>query len=208
LSSPGSNQLAASVATGELARQGWARLPSLVGGSVASFGGVCWQTDARLSEGFTRPDGRRYHPESVARARRQLRDAGIITSDRVFVGGKIPSLKAKFRSARGTTVKTFNWRAIEQKNPFGRHERRIKRQEQARVSREAGELRAPAPRYVAARAIVDPVRIPTPLPDPEFERIIGELQTLSARRQAREMAGAGAGQVAGCALAPERPPPE
>ena len=154
-------------------------------------------------------------PTVAAITRSQLRELGascatrgIITSDRVFVGGKIPSLKAKFRSARGTTVKAFNWRAIEQKNPFSRHERRIKRQEQARVSREAGELRAPAPRYVAARAIVDPVRVPAPLPDPEFERIIGELQTLSARRQAREMAGAGAGQVAGCALAPERPPPE
>ena len=208
LTSPGSNQHAARIATGELARQGWPLLASLVGGSVASFGGVCWQTDARLSEGFTRPDGRRYHPESIARVRRQLRDAGIITSDRVFVGGKIPSLKAKFRSARGTTVKTFDWRAIEQKNPFSRHERRIKRQEQARMSREAGELRRPAPRYVAARAIVEPVRMPAPLPDPEFERIIGDLRSLSERRQAHGTAGARAAQVAGCALAPERPPPE
>ena len=126
----------------------------------------------------------------------------------MFVGAKIPSLKAKFRSARGTTVKTFNWRAIEQKNPFSRHERRIKRQEQARVSREAGELRAPAPRYVSARVIVEPARMPAPLPDPEFERIIGALRTLSERRQEREPACARAEQVAGCALAPERPPPE
>jgi hypothetical protein len=121
LSGPGSNPHSARIATGELARQGWPRLASLVGG-------VCWRTDARLGDGINRPDGRRYHPESIARVRRQLRDAKIITSERVFVGGKIPSLKAKFTSSRGTTVKTFNWRAIEQKNPFTRRERRIKRQ--------------------------------------------------------------------------------
>ena len=99
-----------------------------------------------------------YHPESIARARRQLRDAKIITSERVFVGGKIPSLKAKFTSSRGTTVKAFMWRAIEQKNPFTRCERRIKRQEQARATRETGEPRKAAPRYVAARAIVEHAR--------------------------------------------------
>lgn len=208
LTSPGSNQHAACIATGKLAQRGWSRLPSLVGGHIASFGGACWQKDVRLSEVLRRPDGRRYHPESIARARRKLRDDRIITSERVFVGGKISSIKAKWTSSRGTTVKSFNWRAIEQKNPFSRHEQRIKRQEQARVSREAGELRASSPRYVSVRAIVEPVRMPAPLADPEFERIIGDLRTLSERRQARDTVGARAGQVAGCALAPELPPPE
>ena len=207
MSAPGSNPHAARIATGELARQGWSRLASLVGGHVASFGDVCWQTDARLSEEIMRPDGRRYHPESIARARRKLRDAKIIVSERMFVGGKIPSLKAKWTSSRRTTVKSFNWRAIEQKNPFSRHEQRIKRQEQARVSRQAGELRPPAPRYVSARAIVEPVRTPAPLLDPELARIIGEARTLTERRQERA-ARARAAQVSDYAPAPERPPPE
>jgi hypothetical protein len=208
LSGLGSNPHAARIATGELARQGWPRLASLVGGEIASFGGVCWQTDARLGQGISRPDGRRYHPESIARARRQLRDAKIITSERVFVGGKIPSLKAKFTSSRGTTVKTFNWRAIEQKNPFTRRERRVKRQEQARATREAGELRRPAARYVAVRAIVEPVRMAAPPLDPELARIIGEARTLAERRQERMAERARSEPASGCALASERAPPE
>jgi len=208
LSAPGSNPQAARVATGELARQGWPRLASLVGGHIASFGDICWQTDARLSEEIRRPDGRRYHPESIARSRRKLRDAKIITSERVFVGGKIPSLKAKWTSSRGTTVKTFNWRAIDQKNPFSRSQQRLKRQEQARASREAGELRKPAPRHASARAIVEPVQMPVPLLDPELARIIGEARTLTERRQERVAERARAEQVSVCTLAPERPPPE
>jgi hypothetical protein len=208
LSVPGSNPHAARIATGELARQGWPRLASLVGGHIASFGDVCWQTDGRLGEVLRRPDGRRYHLESIARARRQLRDARIITSERVFVGGKIPSLKAKFRSSRGTTVKTFNWRAIEQKNPFTRGERRIKRQEQARATREAGELRRPAPRYASARAIVQPVRMPAPPLDPELARIIGEARALTERHQERMAERLRSEPVSARVLAVERPPPE
>lgn len=208
MSGLGSNPHAARIATGELARQGWARLASLVGGEIASFGGVCWQTDARLGEGITRPDGRRYHPESIARVRRQLRDAKIITSERVFVGGKIPSLKAKYTSSRGTTVKTFIWRAIEQKNPFTRLERRIKRQEQARATREAGELRRPAPRYVAARAIVEPIRMPAPPLDPVLARVIGETRALTERNQERLAERDRREQVSASLLATERPPPE
>jgi hypothetical protein len=120
----------------------------------------------------------------------------------VFVGGKIPSLKAKFTSSRGTTVKAFIWRAIEQKNPFTRGERRVKRQEQARATREAGELRRPAPRYVAVRAIVAP-----PF-DPELARIIGEARTLAERRQERLAERARREQLSGCVLASERAPPE
>jgi len=180
-----------------------------VGGHVASFGNICWQTDTRLSEELRRPDGRRYHPESIARVRRQLRDAGVITSERVFVGGKIPSVKAKWTSSRGTTVKTFNWRAIEQKNPFSRREQRIKRQEQARVSRGTGELQTrAAPRYVPARAIVEPVRMPAPPLDSELAGIIGEARALNERWQARAAAGVPLERVPGRAVASERAPPE
>lgn len=208
----GSSQHAAKIATGQLLSAGWARLASLVGGHVASFGDVCWQTDTRLSEVLRRPDGRRYHPESIARARRQLRDAKIITSERVFVGGKIP--QAKFRSSRGTTIKSFNWRAIEQKNPFSRRERRLRRQEQAREARAAGDvMKPPAPRYAAARAIVEPVHMPAPI-DPELARMAERIQRDQERAQARRNEAAmsatrrPSAAVPACVRPPERPPPE
>jgi hypothetical protein len=140
-----------------------------------------------------------------------LRDARVISSERVFVGGKIPSLKAKWASSRGTTVKTFNWRAIEQKNPFSRREQRVKRQEQARVSREAGELQRPAaPRYTSARAIVEPVRTPAPPLDPELLGVIGTARARNERWQERAAALDRKERVAAAAgtIAPERPPPE
>lgn len=202
----GSSEHARHVATGRLLNAGWPRLAASVGGHVASFGDLCWQTDARLSEVLRRPDGRAYHRESIARARRQLRDAQIISSERVFVGGKIP--QAKYRSSRGTTLKTFNWRAIAEKNPFSRRERRLHRQDQAREAREAGELvKGPrtAPRHVSSRSIVDPVQMPVAL-DPEFVRLAAAAQTPQRRHTAAT--NTRAEQVSERVSAPERPPPD
>jgi hypothetical protein len=211
----GSSQHAADIARGRLLDRGWPRLASAVGGHVASFGDSCWQTDARLSEVLKRPDGRRYHPESIARARRQLRDAGILSSTRVFVGGLLPTSARHKRSSRGTTIKAFNWRAIEQKNPFSRRERRLKRQEQARELREAGELqKPPAPRHVSARAIVDPVQRSSAPLDPELVRMAEQIQRDQERHaeRRRELADGATGTRSGLApgrvLPPERPPPE
>lgn len=202
----GSSVHAARVATGVLLEKGWARLASLVGGHVASFGESCWQTDTKLSEVLRRPDGRPYHRESIARARRELRDHGVISSQRVFVNGLMPTHAKHKRSSRGTTIKAFNWRAIEQKNPFSRRERRLLRFEQARVAKEAGELvkppSSPAPRHASARAIVDPVHMPVVI-DPEFARLAERAQSYGARREAPMPSEASARSSA-----PERPPPE
>lgn len=203
----GSSLHAARVATGVLLEKGWSRLESLVGGHVASFGESCWQTDTKLSEVLQRPDGRGYHPESIARSRRKLRDAGVISSQRVFVNGLMPTHAKHKRSSRGTTIKAFNWRAIEQKNPFSRRERRLLRFEQARAAKEAGELvkppRSPAPRHGSARAMVDPVRMPVVI-DPEFARLAERAQSYGARRDATPLRSEASARPG----APERPPPE
>jgi len=196
------------LAIGELMRKGWSRLASLVGGHVASFGDVCYQTDARLAEKLRRPDGRAYHVESIARCRRWLRDAGVISSERVFVGAKLPN--AKWRSARGTTLKTFNWRAIEQKNPFSRRQQRQRRQEQAAATRATGDAMPARPRHIAA--VVDHTYSgrKTEL-DPELQRLAAAAQAAQERneqRRALQHAQSAGGGSSILRKPPERPPPE
>ena len=195
----GSSDHAARIATGELANRGWPRLASLVGGQIASFGDSSWVTDARLGESIRRPDGRRYHPESIARVRRQLRDARIIESTRVFPNGELPT-QAKYRySSHGTTIKKFIWSAISQKNPFSRRAQKLKRIEQAQKAREAGDVVKAAPRYTAASAIANqPPRQPVPRSSftDEIERLAAEAQAAQSRNAEREAARRNATRVA------------
>jgi len=196
------------LAIGELTRKGWSRLAALVGGHVASFGDVCYQTDARLAEKLRKPNGRGgYHPESIARVRRKLRDAGVITSERVFVGAKLPN--AKFRSSRGTTLKTFIWRAVEQKNPFSRREQRQRRQQQAAATRAVGDAVPPKTRHIVYSAEHTYSGRQTEL-DPELQRLAQAAQQAQERNDQRRalQAARNAGGGSSILRAPERPPPE
>src|SRR6185369_11906926 len=159
---------AADRAAGAVLRLGWSKLAALVAGRVAQFD-CNFETDTKLQAVLRRPDNRPYHRESIARVRRALRDAQLITSDRVFMGAKMPG--AKYASARGTTLKTFNWRLVFEKNPMSRRQRRLARQQQAAVLRAAGELVPPVPRCAtrehqpgSARYSSAPPTPPTPAP--------------------------------------------
>lgn len=189
-------------AMGALLSMGKSRLTALVGGHVASFGDVCWQTDSKLAYLLRRPDGRSYHPESVARVRRQLRDDGIITSERRFVGDKIEG--AKFRSSRGTTVKRFLWNALQLKNPFSRRQRQALRMEQARRSRDAGEAMAPRqPRPQHSALIEQFIYKPAAVPD------VRRSGPVPGRVPARTMTSAEIdAALAARDLAAERAPPD
>ncbi len=210
----GSCDAAAQRAAGALMEQGWSRLACAVGGEVARFGGVNWQTDSALQQKLKRPDGKPYHRESIARARRWLRDAGLISSVRIMMGEKIPGAKYNGgRSTRGTTLKTFHWKALQLKNPFSRREARRVRIEQAKASRAAGELvpRA-APRHSSAvRHADDPTTTPRRYAlDPETELLIRKAREASEARAARQQAGAAVrtGPEPVRPAAPERPPPD
>lgn len=205
----GSWQQAKKLATATLLDAGWSRLDALVGGHIASFGSSCFETYGAMQEVIKRPDGRGYHRESIARSARKLRDAHIVASQRIFVGGLLPitakNREGKWRSSRGTTIKAFQWRAIEQKNPFNRRQQRLIRYAQASKARESGAAEkrpAPAPRHVSARAIVEPVHMPVPV-DPEMARLVARAQSYATRTPQREPE-----QAAGRPRAPERPPPD
>jgi hypothetical protein len=212
----GSKEEARGRATRALLDAGATRLEALVGGHVASFGDVCFQTDTRLQHELLRPDGKRYHRESIARARRRLRDNGFITSTRIFTNDPIPGAKYnRGCSTRGTTLKAFNWRRLQLKNPFSRAARRELRIKQAQAARAAGELvraparppapevqREPGPRYSS------PAHTPAAPPmDPDMAAAIETARSAHEQRQQRA-AAARVGQVPAGAAAPERPPPD
>ena len=178
-----------------------------------------WETDDAIRRQIRMPGGRHPHRESVARVRRKLRDDGVVTSERVFVNGRLPT-GAKYKcSSRGTTIKSFNWVTVGLKNPYNHRERRRQRIEQACKLRECGALQKPPalrdrPRHVSARAVVDPVYYEPTQRDPVFaamaERIQRDGERNAARRAelAAQARGTRSGQVPGRVLPPERPPPE
>lgn len=213
MTSLGSCDDAARRAAGALIELGWSRLAAAVGGEVARFGGINWQTDARLQQAIKRPDGKPYHRESIARARRWLRDAGLISSTRIMMGEVIPGAKYNGgRSTRGTTLKTFHWKALQLKNPFSRREQKRLRVEQTKASRAAGALVPAAPRHSSpVRSAEAPGATPRRYQlDPETEQLIRKAREASEARAARQQAGAAAstGPAPVRAAAPERPPPD
>jgi hypothetical protein len=123
------------------------------------------------------------------------------------MNGKIPG--AKFRSARGTTLKTFNWRAAAEKSPLSRQARRRARVEQAQAARVTGELVPARPRYSGVTTAIDPTHTPpTPQLDAETAAVIEQAREAWERRRARDTAGERAGPAPLRSSAVERPPPE
>jgi len=202
---------AADRAAGAVLRLGWSKLAALVAGRVAQFD-CNFETDTKLQAVLRRPDNRPYHRESIARVRRALRDAQLITSDRVFMGAKMP--QAKYASARGTTLKTFNWRAVVEKNPLSRRQRRIARQQQAAVLRAAGELVPPAPRCPTSSAEPGRPRYSvapatrTPPPPADLAEAISAASAALERRGWDRTADERTGPAPVRSSAVERPPPD
>lgn len=208
---------AADRARGALLRLGWPRLAAAVGGRVAQFD-CNWETYTNWRDGsremppILRPDGKPYHRDSYGRAVRQLRNAGLVKHERIFMGAKPPG--AKYATARGTTLKTFNWRAVFEKNPMSRRERRLARQRQAAVLRDAGALVPAAPtcatrprEHDRAHHSAPPVPA-TPAPPADLAAVIGETSAALERRWSREAADDRPGPVLVRSSAAERPPPD
>jgi hypothetical protein len=152
---------------------GATRLQTQYGAYVAAFGGCNWQTDNQVRESTSRRrDGRPYHRESLARARRTMARRGWMESNRFFPGQR-PHPRAR-PSSHGTTAKAIRWKVLGLKNPTTRAEvRHLQRLQEVR------------PRYAAAVALQP--RPPTPKLDPELAHVIEEAREAFDRlERARE----------------------
>jgi hypothetical protein len=201
---------AAERASGAVLRLGWSRLASLVAGQIARFD-CNFETYRGLGTVIARSVGRRYHHESIGRLVREMARAGIVKHGRVMLGQKPEG--AKFASARGTTNKIFNWRAVLEKNPLSRRQRRLARQKQAIALRAAGELVKPLPSCAAPRDSSRPRYSAPPPPTTSTPAPPADLaETMDTARRALERRGWAAGEHAGPdpvrSSAAERPPPD
>jgi hypothetical protein len=219
-SKTGGHVEAAARATHAAMGQGCTRLEALYLGHVASWGGECWQTDGTVQGELRRPDGRPYHRESIARVRRFLRDRGLLQSQRIFLGGKIPSPRARWRSSHGTTFNVIQWRELSIKNPMGRAERRRRRielaiQERGRElekrRREFADQVQETARFSGVTTAIDPTSTrPLGLEAmPDLQREIDRAREALGRAWERQHAAAGrSGQASGRPAAAARPPPD
>jgi len=200
---------AAERASGAMIRLGWSRLASQVAGQIARFD-CNFETYRSIGSQIGKLVGRRPHPESVGRLVREMARAGIVKHGRVMLGQKPEG--AKYASARGTTNKTFNWRAVLEKNPLSRRQKRLARQQQAAVLRERGELVKPLPSCAAPRDSSRPRHSAPPTPyTPAPPADLAEAIGTAAR--ALERRGWAAGEQAGpvpvrSSAARERPQPD
>ena len=109
MSKPGSHDHAASVAARSALDAGLTRLGIALVTHVASRG-VDFQTDEQIRGELVKPNGLRYHRESIGRMRRAITRAGIFSAKRLYAGQRPPG--ARYSSPHGVVVKTVVWTAL------------------------------------------------------------------------------------------------
>jgi hypothetical protein len=192
----GSCENRANIAAAATLRLGGTRLEALVAGHVASHGVNCWRTDRELAGSICQAGGRNPHPRSVARARRALSARRLLAVQRVAPGHK--PVGARYSSPYGTTSKLVDFRALGERDPLTRgdkrkiarrllcierHERLEDRYSSEPVSSENGSRAALGERPLRKQRLVQHL-------DPELQNTMDKLeQILQARWAAEESRG-------------------
>jgi hypothetical protein len=83
----------------------------------------CFNTNAELREVLLKPDGGKFHVESIGRERRRRAREGFWSHTRIVPGRK-PNKLAERRSSHGTTLNVVNWAGLFSRRPRLRGERR------------------------------------------------------------------------------------
>jgi hypothetical protein len=135
MSSPGSHDHAAAIAARKGLDAGLTRLGIALLTHVASRG-TNFQTDNQVRGELTKPDGTRYHRESIGRKRREITRAGLLSGKRYYPGQRPPG--ATYRTSHGCVATVVVWSALKVSAPVLRGARRLER-----VRARQAEPRAP-----------------------------------------------------------------
>lgn len=135
MSKPGSHDHAAAIAARKALDAGLTRLGIALLTHVASRG-TNFQTDAQVRSELTKPDGTRYHRESIGRKRREITRAGLLSAKRFYPGQRPPG--ATYRTTHGCVATAVVWAALKVTTPTLRGARRLER-----VRARAAEPEAP-----------------------------------------------------------------
>jgi hypothetical protein len=145
--------------------QGATNLEARFLGYCASYGGSNWSTDTTRAAEILRPDGRNYHRESIARARRSLARAGFIRSVRVLPLQK--PIGARWTSSHGCAQVFVRWSTLGVTPP----PKRVRREAEKRQD-------TLSPRHISS-VVVRPITPSTPKPrnsDPVMDAAIEQLR--------------------------------
>lgn len=165
MSKPGSHDHAADVAARRALDAGLTRLGIAIVTHVASRG-VNFQNDKEVQGEIKRPDGRRYHSESIGRKRRELIRGGFLDGKRFYPGQRPPG--AKYRTGKGVVATSVLWEAFRVRTPTARgartRERQAIRRELRRQSKPipAGELAELAQSFIDEQLGTPPRPKPPP----------------------------------------------
>lgn len=133
---PGSFEERGAKAAGDALAFGATRLTAQFIGVVASFGATCFLKDREVANTIIQRNGRKPHPRSVARVRRQARELGLVEYRRIMSGQTPPG--ARYPTNGGTTAKTVDFSAFGSRDPLTRgQKRRIRRRQQSLDGRAA-----------------------------------------------------------------------
>lgn len=198
------------IAAGAAARCGATALEALIVGHTAAHGAHCWLTDERQAELIVQRNGRKPHPRSVARARRNASAKGFLAVERVYPNQR-PS-GARYRSSFGTTNKAVNFRALKTRDPMTRGQlRRIHRGPNVAERPKAAEQPV-GPRLFEGELVA--AATPRPVARPkrdyldEFQRMAGPAVAAAEQREQAWQQAQDDRMLASVPKRPPRPPPD
>jgi hypothetical protein len=155
VSKPGSHQHAKAVAAAAAADAGLTRLEIQLVAHIASRG-TDWQTDEQLRGELTKPNGLRYHRESIGRVRRQLTRGGVLNARRIMPGQSLPAGARFGRSSHGCVIKSIAWAGLRVATvPTARGARSADRAVARKLRREQQRPMSPAETAQSARAVLE-----------------------------------------------------